>query len=150
MTYREKSPQMLSVLTRKLKPGKTFEDFQKAHLPPGNTSETEYGYDVEYFNAPTRVINAVSATDPSVIISIGLTYGDPEAVFNEVISKMPLEKERSDKISEVADKVGGTQICFVASDNNYGGANPNYEQLPYSKVTPEVIKAMKAFAPKNK
>ena len=33
MSYKEKTPAVISILKRKLKPGKTFEDFQQAHLP---------------------------------------------------------------------------------------------------------------------
>lgn len=150
MTYRDQTPQILSVLTRKLKPGKTFEDFQNAHLPPGKTVKTEFGYDVDYFKAPTRVINAVSAADPSIIVSIGLTYGDPEQVLQEIASKVPLEKDRHDRIAEVADKVGPSLAYFVASDNNYGGANPKYSQLPLSEVTPEVVAALEALVPQKK
>lgn len=150
MTYREKTPQILSVLTRKLKPGKTFEDFQKAHLPPGKAIKTEFGYDVDYFKAPTRVINAVSATDPSIIVSIGLTYGDPEEVFKEISSKIPLEKDRHDRIAEVADKVGPSLAYFVTSDNNYGGTDPEYTQLPLSKVTLEIVATLEALVPQKK
>ncbi|ETO92491.1 hypothetical protein [Legionella oakridgensis] len=148
MSYREKTPQIISILTRKLKPGKTVEDFQKAHLPPGNAKETEFGYDVDYFHAPTRVIHAVSVADPSVIISIGLTYGNPEVVLQEVHDKLPLEQERANKIAQVADKVGPSMIYFVASDNNYGGADET--QLPLYEVTSEVVAAIESLIPQKK
>lgn len=70
MSYREKTPTIISILTRKLKPGKTFEDFQQAHLPAEQAEKNELGYDVDFFGVPTRVINAISAEDPSVIYSI--------------------------------------------------------------------------------
>ena len=147
MTYRENTPQILSILTRKLKPGKTFEDFQKAHLPPGNVTMTEFGYDVDYFKAPIRVINTVSATDPSIIVSVGLTYGDPKEVVQELASKIALEKGRHDQVDEVADKVGPSMVYFVASGNNYGGANPEYHQLPLFEAMPEIEIALEALAP---
>jgi len=149
MSYKENSPQILSVLTRKLKPGKTFEDFQQAHLPPGKAKKTEVGYNVDYFRNPTRVLNAISATDPSIIVSIGLSYGSAESVFEEVTEKMPLEKERARQISQVAEKIGPTQIFFVAADNNFGGESPAHEQQPFTDVTPEIVEAMQAFTPKK-
>jgi len=66
-----------------------------------------------------------------------------------VKSKMPTEQERAEKILEVAEKVGETQILFVASDNNFGGANPPFEKQPFTEVTPEIVEAMQAFAPKQ-
>ena len=39
MSYREKTPIVVSILKRKLKPGKTFEDFQIAHLPGANAKK---------------------------------------------------------------------------------------------------------------
>ena len=148
MSYREQTPQILSILIRKLKPGKTFEDFQKSHLPPGKTTKTEFGYDVDYFTAPTRVIDAVSAADPSVIVSIGLTYGDAGDILKEVSDKIPFEKERHDKIAEVADKVSA-QVFFVGADNNYGFSDSSYTQLPLTEITPEIIAALTAIIPQK-
>lgn len=148
MSYREQTPQILSILIRKLKPGKTFEDFQKAHLPPGKSTKTEFGYDVDYFTAPTRVINAVSAADPSMIVSIGLSYGDADVILKEVSDKIPFEKERHDKIAEVADKVSA-QVFFVGADNNYGGADSSYTQLPLTEITPEIIAILNSIIPKK-
>jgi PhnB protein len=149
MSYRDKTPQTISILTRKLKPGKTFADFQQAHLPPGETKKTQFGYDVNYFNAPTRVINCISAEDPSIIISIGMTYGDPEAVFSEISGKIPVEKERAAKVATVADKVGISKVCFVGADNNYAGTDPDYEQGPLIKVTHELLKKLESVVPQK-
>ncbi|MES2214736.1 MAG: hypothetical protein V4485_01780 [Pseudomonadota bacterium] len=148
-SYREKTPQIISVLYRKLKPGKTFEDFQEAHLPPGKPHKTEFGYDVEYFNAPTRVINAVSLTDPNMVISIGLTYGDFDEVMQEVASKKLLEAERHEKISQVADKVS-MEVYLTGADNNYGKRDAKYAQLPLDKVTPELIEKLHSLLSKTK
>ncbi len=137
--YRNQTPQIVSILYRKLKPGQTFEDFQKAHLPPGECRKAEFGYDVDYFNVPTRVINAVCATDPTMIISIGLTYGGLDEFLHEVAEKLPLEIERARKISEVSEKIGATEVYLTASDNNYGKSDAHSKQIPLTKVTTEVI-----------
>ncbi|MBP9791965.1 MAG: hypothetical protein KBC27_02015 [Rickettsiales bacterium] len=88
MSYRDKTPQILSILTRKLKAGKSFEDFQKAHLPRGKAEKDTFGYNIDYFNHPTRVINAISVTDPTIIVSIGLTYGQIQTIAKEVVDKI--------------------------------------------------------------
>ncbi len=67
------------------------------------------------------------------------------AVFEEVMQKLPIEKERHDKIAQVADKIEPTFVAFVAGDSNFGGKNPSYEQLPLFEVTPEVVEAMKSL-----
>ena len=56
MTYREKTPTMLSILTRKLKPGKSFEDFKRAHVPVGDSKKTEFGYDIDFFRVFLRFL----------------------------------------------------------------------------------------------
>lgn len=128
MSYRDKTPQILSILTRRLKPGKTFNDFAKAHLPPGKVKEGKFGYNVEYFNHPTRVINAISVTDPTIVTSIGLTYGNAKSIAKEVMSKIESEIERRNNIDKVAEKLGPTQLFLVASDNIFGGEDPNFKQ----------------------
>jgi hypothetical protein len=149
MSYREQTPQIISILMRKLKPGKTFEDFQKAHLPPGPATQTEFGYDAEYFNTPARVIDAISAADPSIIISIGLSYGDPKTILQEVVQKIPLEKDRHEKIAAVADKIGPTQVLLVRGDNNFGGTHLTHVQLPLSDLTPDLIADINAIVPQK-
>lgn len=149
MSYREKTPQVISILTRKLKPGKTFQDFQKAHTPPGKTTKTKFGYDVDYFPVPTRVINCISAEDPTIIVSIGLSYGDPETIFAIVKEKFETEKQRHDATAEVADKVGPTKVYFVGSDNNYGGKDPAYTQESLPEITPEILAMVQSLVPQK-
>lgn len=145
-----KTPQIISILTRKLKPGQTFEDFQQAHLPPGEAKKTEFGYQVSYFNAPTRVINTVSAIDPTMIVTISFSYGDPQSILDEVKTHLPIEAERHKKIAEVADKIGPALVYFVASDNNYSNPDIDYQQLPLVEVTQELVDALQAMVPQKK
>ncbi len=151
MSYRDRTPQIISILTRRLKPGKTFEDFQQAHLPPGKCTPTEFGYNVDYFPIPTRVLNMISLTDPSIIVSVGLSYGaSSEEIFKAVQEKMPVEHERAKKIEAVSEKAGATQLFAVAADNNYGDRNPDYSQAPLIPVTPELVEVIaKFFGNKN-
>lgn len=153
MSYRDKTPTVISILTRKLKPGKTFADFQSAHIPSGKVEKTEFGCDVDYFNIPTRVINAVSAEDPDVIYSIGLSYGNISDIFAEAMARSQEDGQpgnRSDKLDEVCDDLAEPIIAFVGADNNYGGRDPQYEQAPLAQVTPEVVQAIKSMKIRNK
>ena len=118
MTYREKTPTVVSLFVRKLKPGKTIKDFQEAHLPDGLSTKTEFGYDADYFGVPTRVINAVDTEDPSIVYSIGLSYGDIETIFHAVSKKSQTEAGRHDKLEDIVDQVRPPAIAFVANDNN--------------------------------
>jgi hypothetical protein len=149
MSYREKTPQVISILTRKLKPGKTFQDFQKAHIPPGEATKTQFGYDSDYFPIPTRVINCISAEDPTIIISIGLSYGDPQVIFTAAKEKLNTEQKRHDAIAEVADKIGAAKVYFVGSDNNYGGKDPSYTQEPLPEITPEILAMIQSVIPQK-
>lgn len=146
MSYRSKTPTIISILTRRLKPGKSFEDFQKAHVPGINTTKTEFGYDTEFFGVPTRVINSIAAEDPSIIYSIGMSYGGVTEIFSEGIkgsSKDAEESARGSKLDEICDDIGPPIITFVGSDNNYGGAEPDYHQKPLANITEEVTQAIK-------
>lgn len=149
MSYREKTPQIISILTRKLKPGKTFQDFQRAHIPPGEATKTEFGYDVDYFPIPTRVINCINAEDPTIIVSIGFSYGDPEIIFSAVTDKLKSEKGRHDAMEKVAETINPPKIYFVGADNNYGGADPAYIQGPLPEITPEMIAAIHSLFQKK-
>ena len=143
MSYRDKTPQILSILTRKLKPGKSFEDFQKAHLPPGKAEKDTFGYNVDYFNHPTRVIDAISVNDPTIIVSIGLTYGHIQTIAQEVAEKTHTEIERRNKIAEVAEKIGNTEVFVIASDSNFGGKDPKFTQTALEKDPGPILEIMK-------
>ena len=146
MSYRSKTPTVVSILKRKLKPGKTFEDFQQGHLPGEGAKKTEMGYEVDFFGVPTRVINAVSAEDPTVVYSIGFSYGELNEIFSQAVAKSKEDTapgKRGDKLDEVCDDLEPPAIAFVATDNDYGGKGEGYQQAPLAEVTPEIVEAVK-------
>ena len=146
MSYRAKTPTVVSILKRKLKPGKKFEDFQQAHIPGDHATKNAFGYEVDFFGFPTRVINAVSAEDPSIVYSIGLSYGGVEDIFKEATQKSQEDAEperRGEKLDQVCDDVALPVIAFVASDNDYGGSGADYTQSQLAEVTPEISKAIR-------
>lgn len=102
---------------------------------------------------PTRVINAVCAEDPSIIYSIGLSYGTAQEIFSAAMKQLKVDSaqgKRGDKLDEVCQDLAEPVIAFVGSDNNYGGADPKYEQKPLEKVTPEITQAIKNMKSQKK
>ncbi|MDA7949419.1 MAG: hypothetical protein MPJ78_18315 [Hyphomicrobiaceae bacterium] len=82
---------LCSVLVRRLKPGKTYEDFRNAWIP-----------DVG-FGIPTRVVNARALDDPSEIISIGFV-DTPAADLPELYKRVAdSEAHRHERTSHVIE-----------------------------------------------
>lgn len=119
-----KMPIAVSILYRKLHDGKTFEDFYKAWMPPeAYTKPFKVGDTTYYhlFEAPTRVINAVSMENPEEIISVGIVWAD-EKQFDEELAKATKAKSnavRHDNISEVADSIS-VKMYKVKADTKLG------------------------------
>lgn len=99
-------PFTFSVLFRKLRPGKTYEDFHKAWLPP-----LKKGQDLaHYFPVPTYVFNGENQDDSSDIISIGLVWAQEAKLTDIFESSKETESMRHDRIDTVAEKIGPTLI----------------------------------------
>ena len=121
-------PAVISVLFRKLKPGKTFKDFHQAWLPAPNfcdpVNKAGTGF-MQAFPVPTRVINAQEMEDPSLIVSVGLTWLRDEKeqqMMQDYIAKLgkdEMNQTRSANINTVAEKQEA-KICITASDDNLG------------------------------
>jgi hypothetical protein len=82
---------VISVLVRRLREGKTYEDFREAWLP-----EQGFGF-------PTRVVSAQSVEDECEVITIGfseLSEAEAEAQFQRI---GPQEARRHDKIDAVVE-----------------------------------------------
>ena len=97
---------------------------------------------------PTRVINAVCAQDPSIVYSIGLSYGQVDEIFKEAATKSQEDAQpgnRIEKLDDICDKIGAPVIAFVASDNDYGGKGLEHQQAKLARVTPEMSQALKAM-----
>lgn len=122
------TPTIISILKRDLHDDKKFEDFHRAWLPPRHhcnpIKEGECHY-LQYFNAPTRVINCVSVHNPSEIYSVGLTWVQTEEQKRQMMAitqgKAPMgNSERSNSINKVADKVGAAAIAITEADDHLG------------------------------
>ena len=94
---------IVSILVRRLREGKTYEDFREAWLP-----EKGFGW-------PTRVVTAQRMDDPSEIVTIGFSDIDADkakALLDQVGidqagaergDSAPVEPEGDEHLAEVAD-----------------------------------------------
>ena len=82
---------IVSVFVRRLKEGRTFEDFIRAW-------EADQG-----FGVPTRVFNAQSLDDPRDVISIGFVALAPDQLQRGLAGERAPEAVRHDRISEVIE-----------------------------------------------
>ena len=82
---------IISVIVRRLKEGKTYEDFREAWLPD------------KPFGVPTRVVSAQRLEDPRDIVTIGFSdmpLEEAEAFLERV---GPQEAGRHDRVDDVID-----------------------------------------------
>ncbi len=82
---------VISVLARRLREGKTYEDFREAWLP-----DQEFGF-------PTRVVSAQRVDDEREVITIGfseLEEAEAEAQFQRI---GPQEQRRHERIDAVVE-----------------------------------------------
>lgn len=118
---------IVAVFRRRLRPGKTFEDFQTAW-------EAERG-----FGVPTRVFSAVSLTDPEEILSVGFVDLDPDELKDGFSSVAEQEQARHDRISEVIESTELRTFYELRAEHDLSGAP---RQIPLG--APESLLAMLA------
>ncbi len=119
-----KTPLVLGVLYRKLHENKTFNDFYNAWLPPKDKmNPITIGNQTyqQFFQAPTRVLNAVNIEDPSDILSVGMVWCDEKDFADnfEQAKNDSANQIRHDSISDVADKISA-KIYKVETDTQLG------------------------------
>ena len=82
---------IISILVRRLKEGKTYEDFRAAWLPE------------KPFGVPTRVVSAQSLDDPRDVVTIGFSDMPVEEAQAFLERVGPQEEVRHDRIDEVIE-----------------------------------------------
>ncbi len=82
---------IISILMRRLREGKTYEDFREAWLPDKG------------FGIPTRVISGEGLDDPREIVTIGFSEMEPGGVEAFLSRVGPQEAVRHDRIAEVIE-----------------------------------------------
>ena len=99
---------IVSVFVRRLKPGRTFEDFVR-----------EWEADVG-FGVPTRVFNGPSLDDPSTVVSIGFVGTMPdEARAWLAAGAAPSEDVRHDRIATVVESTELRAMFEVRTEHDF-------------------------------
>ena len=106
-------PQMMTVISRKLKSGVTFEEYHNKWEPNVEDKTT-------YFSFPVQIIHLVNVSDPSEIVSIGLLDTDEEKLFAEAKRISANEKKRGQKISPLCDTLSDTKLYRVVKIDTLG------------------------------
>jgi hypothetical protein len=97
---------VISVLTRRLREGKTYEDFREAWLPD------------QGFGFPTRVVSAQRVDDDREVITIGFSELDEAQAEAELKRIAPQEQRRHDRIEAVVEPEMTRHFYVqVATDN---------------------------------
>jgi len=97
---------LVSLFIRRLKPGKTYDDFHEAWKPSKG------------FGVPTRVINAVNLTDDREIVSVGLVALPLEQMETFKQQIVAQEQVRHDRISDVVEPDIRQAFYVIKNDDN--------------------------------
>lgn len=106
-------PKMMTVISRTLERGVTFEEYHKAWEPT-------IADKTKYFSFPVQIIHLVSVSDPNEIISIGLLDATEEELFHEAKRISESEKKRSKKIAPMCENVSDTKLFRVVKIDTLG------------------------------
>jgi hypothetical protein len=82
---------IISVLTRRLREGKTLDDFRAAWHREGG------------FGVPTRVVTGHGLEDPREIVTIGFTDIEVDEIEGFLARTAPEEARRHDRIAEIIE-----------------------------------------------
>jgi hypothetical protein len=93
---------IVSILVRRLREGKTYDDFREAWLP-----EKGFGW-------PTRVVTAQRMDDPREIVTIGFSDITPEQ-GEALLAQVGLE-ESGEERTEAASEPGDEHLADVADE----------------------------------
>jgi hypothetical protein len=96
---------VISIVTRRLKRGKTYEDFRKLW------------YHTVGFGAPSKLYSAINAFDPREIIVVGLVEIGPEQDPKEIL-RVDIEERLGHPLETVIEpKIGRTFGIIVSEDD---------------------------------
>ncbi len=100
-----------SIITRRLKEGKTYEDFRKAW------------YHTVGFGTPSKLYTTINVFDPREIIVIGF-IDFAEAKFDELLSGLRIDvKERlANPLDEVIEPEIGRKFGILVSEDDFSAA----------------------------
>jgi hypothetical protein len=98
---------VIAVLTRRLREGKTYEDFREAWLP-----EQGFGF-------PTRVVSAQRVDDDREIVTIGFSELDEAEAEAQLRRIGPQEQRRHDRIDAVMEPEMTRRFYVQVADDDF-------------------------------
>ena len=101
---------IVAVFRRRLREGKTFEDFKRAW-------EAEQG-----FGVPARVFNAVSLADEREILSVGFVAIEPGELAAGSERVAGQEARRHERIDDVIESTELRAMYRLAGEHDFSGA----------------------------
>ncbi len=103
---------VISVLQRRLRDGKTYEDFREAWLP-----EQGFGF-------PTRVVSAVNVQDQREVITIGFSELDEAEAQAQLERIGPEQERRHDRIEAVIEPEMTRHFYVQVAEDDFTDAVP--------------------------
>jgi hypothetical protein len=101
---------VIAVLKRRLREGKTYEDFREAWLP------------AQGFGFPTRVVSAQRVDDDREIITIGFSELDEAEAEAQLQRITPQEQRRHERIDAVVEPEMTRRFYVQVAEDDFTGA----------------------------
>src|SRR5215471_5938828 len=101
---------VIAVLIRRLREGKTYEDFREAWLPD------------QGFGFPTRVVSAQRVDDDREVITIGFSELDEAEAEAQLQRIGPQEQRRHDRIDDVVEPEMTRRFYLQVADDDFTDA----------------------------
>jgi hypothetical protein len=98
---------VISVLTRRLRDGKTYADFREAWLP-----EQGFGF-------PTRVVSAQNVQDDREVITIGFSELDEAEAEAQLQRIGPEQERRHDRIAAVVEPDSTRRFYVQVAEDDF-------------------------------
>lgn len=109
---------VIAVLVRRLREGKTYEDFREAWLP-----EQGFGF-------PTRVVSAQRVDDDREIITIGFSELDEREAEAQLQRTGPQEQRRHDRIDAMVEPEMTRRFYVQVAEDDFTEASSPSDRPP--------------------
>jgi hypothetical protein len=109
---------VIAVLVRRLREGKTYEDFREAWLP-----EQGFGF-------PTKVVSAQRVDDDREIITIGFSELDEQEAEAQLRQIGPQEQRRHDRIDAVVEPAMTRRFYVQVAEDDFTDASSPSDPPP--------------------
>jgi hypothetical protein len=124
----------VAIVTRKLKPGKTYEDFRKVW------------YHTVGFGSKTRMYTAINVFDPTEIIVMGFVESEVDTFMDGL--KIDVKERLENPLDDVIEPEIGRQFGMVVSEDDfspdgtieYRDASIDTEKTDLKKVYEDISK----------